>query len=800
MGSLPKCFVAYPSAPAGRAETVEKAIELIAQSGVVEVKGWKSLFPGGRPIITRILEEIRDCKCLIADLTELNPNVLFELGYAIAHRKRVWLLLDVAIERAKLDFNRFQLFTTVGYQGAGNSQRLVEGFFQDQPFMDDTNLFDDLIDHGRKRIRPTLVYLKAQVSSESANRLTRKVLTAEIASIIDDPDEIANQPLAWYLNRIDSSSAVVCHLLSSDYSNWQVANAKQAFGAGLAHGLGKPLLMLAHHPYITPLDYRDLLRVHETAAQAELAFDEWFSPLIEVVRKQEKSVEAYQDKLVARSNLEQINLGEWIAEDESEAVSEYFIPTATYGEALRANHSIFIGRKGTGKSATFYKLHDELSKDQRNHICLIKPIAYELEGVVQLLAKTMQTSETGYLIEALWKFLISTELAKSLYSQINSKPVYYGRTGDERDLVEFVDVNSSWIMPEFSIRLESAISKLLEVPRPTSIEMHRQSISENLHGDMLPRLKTVIGNMISNRTNRVVILMDNLDKAWDQTQDLSRVSDLLFGLLSVSHRIATDFDRDPNFRGQVNFSLILFLRSDIYATIIRYAHERDKIPVRRMSWDDQAMLISVLEERFMTSGLGLKTPDEIWQRFFCATVGAKFVKQYLKETVLPRPRDLLYLVKTALQNAINRSHGRIEEEDLLDAEVQYSHFALNSLMAENAGQIEKIERLLAQFALSPEIITELDLLTYIERADVKEKPSDVVDFLCELAFLGMEVEKDRYEFLFDEENREKLNAMANRSAAQNPAGLKRYRINRAYHKYLEIRPGSPSPQQETIAL
>jgi len=212
----------------------------------------------------------------------------------------------------------------------------------------------------------------------------------------------------------------------------------------------------------------------------------------------------------------------------------------------------------------------------------------------------------------------------------------------------------------------------------------------------------------------------------------SRVSDLLFGLLSVSGRIATDFDRDPTFRGQVNFSLILFLRSDIYAAIIRHAHERDKVPVRRMSWDDQPMLLSVLEERFMTSGLDLGSPQEIWQKFFSATVGSRPIRQYLTDTVLPRPRDLLYLVKTALQYAINRNHGRIEEEDLLSAEVQYSHFALNSLMAENAGQIKKIEKLLAQFSLSAEIITELHLLAYIERAAVQERPSDVVDFLCEL--------------------------------------------------------------------
>jgi hypothetical protein len=306
--------------------------------------------------------------------------------------------------------------------------------------------------------------------------------------------------------------------------------------------------------------------------------------------------------------------------------------------------------------------------------------------------------------------------------------------------------------------------------------------------------------MLSGK-KRIAVLVDNLDKAWDQNQDLSRVSELLFGLLSVSDRIATDFERDNTSRGKFDFSLILFLRSDIYAAILRFAHERDKVPVRRMSWDDSSLLLRVLEERFLKSDLGLGAPEEIWERFFTTTVHNMPVRQYLISTVLPRPRDLLYLVKTALQFAINRSHGRIEEEDLLSAELEYSHFALNSLMAENAGQIEKLEKLLAQFSLSNEIITELDLLGCIERADVRERPSDVVDFLCELAFLGMEVEQNRFEFLYDEENTAKLNAMASRGAEQNPEGLRRYRINRAYHGYLEVKPSTcADPAQAAIPL
>ena len=564
-------------------------------------------------------------------------------------------------------------------------------------------------------------------------------MAGQVASIIDDPVESANQPLSWYVNRVDSASAVVCHLLSSDHANWQLANAKQSFVAGMAQGLGTPVLMLAHEPYASPLDYRDLLRTHETAAKAETLFDDWFAPLVEAIRKQQANAEHYKDQTVSRTTLERINLGEWIAENESQEVAEYFIPTASYVEALRANHSIFVGRKGTGKSATFYKLQDELGGDPRNHVCVIKPVAYELEGVLQLLGQTLASADSGYLIESLWKFLISTELAKSLYTHINSKPVYYGRTPGERDLAEFVEQNASWIMAEFSVRLEAAVNRLLTVLATGTVEVRRRNISEKLHGDMLPRLKAVTGNLLSGK-NRIVILVDNLDKAWDQSQELSRVSDLLFGLLNVSGRIASDFERDPIFRGKFAFSLILFLRSDIYAAIIRFAHERDKVPVRRISWDDPSMLLRVLEERFLKSDLDLGSPDEIWQRFFTATVRNRTARQYLIETVLPRPRDLLYLVKRALQFALNRSHGRIEEEDLLSAELEYSHFALNSLLAENAGQIQDLEKLLAQFSLSNEVVTELDLLAYIERAGVQERPSDVVDFLCRLAFLGIEVE------------------------------------------------------------
>jgi nucleoside 2-deoxyribosyltransferase len=115
-GSDPKvgCFVAYPSSPHDRAESIETAIDELNGGGIVDVFGWKKLKIGGRLVIGTICDEIKRCGVFIADITGLNPNVLFELGYAIAQKKRVWLLLNSHIARAKTDFERFELLTTVG--------------------------------------------------------------------------------------------------------------------------------------------------------------------------------------------------------------------------------------------------------------------------------------------------------------------------------------------------------------------------------------------------------------------------------------------------------------------------------------------------------------------------------------------------------------------------------------------------------------------------------------------------------------------------------------------------------------
>ena len=280
---------------------------------------------------------------------------------------------------------------------------------------------------------------------------------------------------------------------------------------------------------------------------AEAILDDWLLPLFEAYDRRIKEKEQYQQEALAQGELRNISIGDPIAEFESERLIDYFVPTAAYSEALRSKHSIFVGRKGTGKTATLYKLAEELAADPRNHVCIVKPVDYELQGLLEMLAQELARSEKGYLIESFWKFLLYTELAKSVYEQIVSKPTYYVRTDAENQLFEFVEEYKSTIMPEFSARLDAAVSRLRHVSLSGATESQRVGISERLHSDMLPKLRALLGKALSRKA-RVSILVDNLDKAWNPQTDLQLLSELLFGLFSVSVRVAEEFANFDRFR------------------------------------------------------------------------------------------------------------------------------------------------------------------------------------------------------------------------------------------------------------
>ena len=790
MNSKVNCFVAYPSYPPSLAETIEQAIEEINEGGVVDICGWKSTSIAGRFIMKAICETIDDKDIFICDLTNLNHNVLFELGYAIAKKKRIWTLLDPSIEKSKVFYEKFKLLTTVGFSPYKNSYEIVTAFYKEKPFNDlENTIYKEAIESVISRNEnPILLYLKSGVETQASVKLSRRIQKSRIPPIVDDPSEVRIQTLSWYAQNVYNAYAVIAHFLSSDHTEWLYHNAKNSFVSGLAYGFGKQLLILAHEPFNSPIDYREILKFHKTAADCVNIAGSWLETVEKEFDERDLSSRKYEDEIRSYSELQNIFIGDPIAEHESEALLNYFIQTAAYNEALTSKHVIFVGRKGSGKTAILYKLADELRSDLRNHICIIKPIAYQLEGILDMLRQALPKSEKGFLIESFWKYLIYTELAKSVFDMLKNKPSYYQFEVEEEELLKYVENNSAIITSDFSIRLESAVSTLQDFSELSSAGQQRTRISELLHEKIIVSLRSILGKVLC-KNNKVAILVDNLDKAWNQRDDLETLSDLLFGLLGVSRRISQDFEKSSHWRQPINLSLILFLRSDIFNQIMKYARERDKIDYSKITWEDPDLLLRVLEERFLASSSITLSPNEVWSRYFCSYIKMIPIREYLTKCILPRPRDLIYLIKNSLAHAINRRHSKIEENDIIEGQKKYSQFALDSLLVENSIQVETLELLLYEFAGSRELINRKDIVQKIKISNISEdKLDDIIELLCDLTFIGREVEDNRFEFLYNDEDKMKIQVMARKTAENRIDKIERYRINEAFHSYLEIKP------------
>lgn len=782
-----KGFFAYPLNPT-LAEVVEDAIRSINDSQAINITSWRTLKVSGKTVITEICKAIESADVFLADLTYLNPNVLFELGFAIARNRRICIFLDPSIERSKNDFGRFNL-STLGYSPYSNSTDLVAKYFQDSPHdnVSETILAESQINaEANPSQQNGILYLKSPVDTQASIRLSHRIAKSPIRPIVvDDPQEIRMQLHTWYVKEAYQCNSFIGHVLSNEQTSYYLHNCKVSFAAGLAHGFRKHVLILAHEPYENPFDYRHLLMTHRTALECDKHTDSWLSPIEkEYLEKQQEAI-AYTRRKDHLTALQSIAIGDYVAEREIDTLSDYFVDTSAYRDALRTHYSIFIGRKGTGKTAILYQLNSQLESDKRNHSCIIAPVAYELSGIVALVKRIKAEAERGYLIQSIWKYLIYSELARSFYAEIKDKPAYYDYSKSERDLVDFVENSKDLFLEDFTIRLEYLVSRCAVLETGLDFVHSRMRVSELLHDSLISQLRSLLVSILGTKM-RVAVLIDNLDKSWKQGPDLVELAEFLLGLLSVSNRVAEELNASSNAKRKIDFSIIIFLRSDIFAFIYKAARERDKILYVPISWDDPELLAQVITRRILSKG-ALLSEDAIWKKYFCPTVLGTPTRDFILKNVLPLPRDIIYWVKTALANAISRQHTVIEQQDVLDALVRYSQHAFDSLIVENGISIDEFETLIYEFAGVSSIVDEEHIGRIVQKIHLKQSVDYVINLLCDRAFLGREVDSGVFRYQRDFLDADILVALERKQLESPGRERRRFEINLPFRKYLEIK-------------
>ncbi len=119
-------FYAYAASPAEIGQTIESTISKINTTDDYNIKSWKALDIVGHFISEQVLAGIDSCDFLIADISILNFNVTYEIGYAIGKGKRILLTKNKSIQEVSPTIREVGIFDTLGYKEYQNTSELYD--------------------------------------------------------------------------------------------------------------------------------------------------------------------------------------------------------------------------------------------------------------------------------------------------------------------------------------------------------------------------------------------------------------------------------------------------------------------------------------------------------------------------------------------------------------------------------------------------------------------------------------------------------------------------------------------------
>jgi hypothetical protein len=361
-----KIFFAYPSTLPEVMQATRGAGRLVAARGQdIELHLWIENDIAGRPLTDPIFEQINQCDILFADVTTVNFNVTFEIGYAIGLGKRIYITRNANFRRETELIDRIGIFDTLGFEPYSNEEDLAGTLIGASS--------GDAIRLGSVLNAKAPIYvLNTPTTGQAMLAIVSRIKKARLGFRNFFPQEEPRLSAIKAVDDISASLGVVVPLLSKNFADAHIHNIRAAFVAGVALALGKATVILQPSDGPAPLDVRDIVKTYTRSEDiadqiGELALD---------VTERLQAVEPLP--IPAGNFLAQLSLGDPIAENEFQTLGNYFLRTDEFGRASRGEVNIVLGRKGAGKTALFSQLRNEKRENSQNIVVDLKPEGYQL--------------------------------------------------------------------------------------------------------------------------------------------------------------------------------------------------------------------------------------------------------------------------------------------------------------------------------------------------------------------------------------------------------------------------------------
>ncbi len=717
-------FFLYPSDPTLIAGTVEAAIHTLR--GLDPAKHWvtwKDLPIAGQIIYCEVCKTLRFSTTVVADVTTLNFNLLFEIGYAIGLGLPVIPIRDTAYIRDKRQFDELGLLDTLGYLDFQNSNELVR-LIRDR--LPGTPLPPSLPELSREQ---PLFIVKGHIDTEGAVKLMSALKKSPLRFRTFDPRETARLSIHEARRQVSTSLGVITHLLSPERTGALVHNARCAFVAGLAMAGDKAVLMLQEGDTRQPIDYRDVVRSYTDPA----AVPDLLAPIIRevVIKFQDTSPPAPK---LPPNLLETVDLGDVAAENEIRPLRAYFVPTAQYNDARRGYARLVVGRKGAGKTAIFYAVRDAYSR-RRSHLVLdLKPEGHQFTKLREAVLSYLTPGLQEHTLTAFWNYLLLCEIAHKIVEDEISPAL---RDPDLRPRFERVQQvyrpHLRHGSGDFSERLLSLVDRIAKEYGSVPEEVRKTGkITEQIFTDTIRGLDDALAEYLSQK-EEVWLLFDNLDKGWPTRGATAEDILIVRCLLEATRKIQRQLER----RG-VQFRCLVLLRNDIYEHLILETPDKGKDTAISLDWDDHELFREIVKRR-IEAGTNLRGSfPEVWGRLVTPNVGAEDSFGYILARSLMRPRDVLNFVRRAFEVAINRGHKTVTEEDIRQAQDNYSEDLLQDLAFEIKDVYPTYPDLLYTFLGCPVSMAKEEALKRLVEADMPRSQAEgAFELLVWFGFLGV---------------------------------------------------------------
>lgn len=769
-------FVAYPSEP----QQLGAAIESAAERGNIagwSLTPWAELSVAGRLIANEVLDKIADADAVAADVSLLNFNVTFEIGYAIAISKPILLLRNPAVSEDEAGRRAVGIFDTIGYETYQNSDDLRALL---RRVLSDLKPLDIPKDLSSKA--PAYIVLP-RYRTEFITNIVSRLKQAKILFRSFDAAEFPRLSAQEAIEDVARSYGIIVPLEPPTVTDSAAHNLRGAFVAGLAYGLDKAVSILQNGEVPVPIDVRDFAThvMHPTQIAEEI--QAFAADVIDAMQRASELQISEPETLLQR-----LNIGASSAENEFRDLSQYYLKTDSFLRAARGEARLVTGRKGSGKTAIFFQVRDSVWGDKDNVVLDLKPDGYKLLKFRESISALISAGSFEHTVMVIWEYVLLLEICHKILE--NDRQLH---TRDHRLYEPYRKLHDLYRQEGYDTEgdfNERMSQLLLRVAND-----YGAAVSE---GDERKSLRSAdITNLIFKRDIRplrnaideylefkdsVWILIDNLDKGWPthgvQANDLV----IIRALLEASRKLERQLGRFG-----VDCHTIVFLRNDVYELLIDQTPDRGKESRVTTDWTDRETFREMLRRRIVYSNFPPDTPfQEMWPRICVSHFRGEESSEYLINRSLMRPRYFLNLVMHCRGVAVNRGHEKIEVEDIEQALKTHSTSLLTEVGLEMRDVHPGYDDALYAFIALPPTLTAQEVAEALNNSiDIRESEVEpYIDLLMWFGFLGITSgdgeEKYIYDYQYD------MNLLRHVVVSRAKASELQYCVNPAFHAALEV--------------